>query len=92
MGQTEKSGRTTRKSASPLTPDIVNVGGHVSKVPEAVVNDRASVSIYFNEKQTYTKARSDRIGPGVALPLCGASSSALRMVGLLHQKQRIADC
>jgi len=33
LGQTEKSGRTTRKSASPLTPDIVNAGGHVSKVP-----------------------------------------------------------
>jgi hypothetical protein len=30
-GQTEKSG----KSASPPTPDIVNAGWHVSKVPGA---------------------------------------------------------
>ena len=66
-----------------------------SKVPEAVVNARASVSADFIEKQTYSKARSDRIGRlfrRVALPLCGASSSALRMDGLLHQKQKIADC
>jgi hypothetical protein len=38
-GQTEKSGRTTRKSASPPTPDIVNAGWHVSKVPRPDFED-----------------------------------------------------
>jgi hypothetical protein len=32
-GQSEKSGRSTRKSASPLIPEIINGGGRVSKVP-----------------------------------------------------------
>jgi hypothetical protein len=33
-------GRTTKRSASPLTSDIVNAGGHVAKVPSAEVRTR----------------------------------------------------
>jgi hypothetical protein len=85
LGQTRRFDRQPATTGVPQLTDIVRPAPLVRFVPEAVVNDRASVSAYFIEKQTYIK-------PGVALPLCGASSSALRMVGLLHQKQRTADC
>jgi hypothetical protein len=41
LGQIEKSRRTTRKSASPPTPDIGNAGWHVSKVRQKRTSSKA---------------------------------------------------